>query len=126
MNQALRTALVGYFYGGDYEEQRDGEEVLRADRACYESMDVIKGESLFSELETAISTANMAHECQGFMRGYEYCLTMLNLMRGARTMTKDEYIRRILCALDRIDDLDKLACIWLYADVLAAEREERE
>ncbi|MCI8647888.1 MAG: hypothetical protein HFE76_14105 [Firmicutes bacterium] len=48
MNQALRNALDGYFYG-DYEGQRDGEEVLQADRACYECMDVIKGESLFSE-----------------------------------------------------------------------------
>lgn len=80
MNQALRTALDGYFYG-NYEERPDGEEVLQADRACYECMDVIKGESLFSELETAISAANMAHECQGFLRGYEYCLTMLNLSK---------------------------------------------
>lgn len=79
-----------------------------------------------AELETAISTANMAHECQGFMRGYEYCLTMLNLMRGERTMTKDEYIRRILCALDRIDDLDKLARIWLFADALAVESEAEQ
>lgn len=84
MNQALRNALDGYFYG-DYEGQRDGEEVLQADRACYECMDVIKGESLFSELETAISSANMAHECQGFLRGYEYCLIMLNLSKDWET-----------------------------------------
>lgn len=37
-------------------------------------------------------------------------------------MKKKEYIKRINHALNRINRLDSLASIWLYADVLA-ERE---
>lgn len=43
-----------------------------------------------------------------------------------KDLTKQEYIKEIVCSLNKIDDLDKLACIWLYADVLAAEREAQE
>lgn len=41
-------------------------------------------------------------------------------------MTKEEYIRRILRILDRMDDLDKLARIWLYADALVVGSEAEE
>lgn len=46
--------------------------------------------------------------------------------KGRTNMTKQEYIKEIVRSLDKIDDLDKLACTWLYVDVLAAEREEQE
>lgn len=41
-------------------------------------------------------------------------------------MTKQEYINRIMRTLNRIDDLDKLARIWLFADALAVEEEAEE
>lgn len=40
-----------------------------------------------------------------------------------KDLKKQEYIEQIVRSLDKIDDLDKLARIWLYVDALAAESE---
>lgn len=78
MNEALRKELERYCIHSDL---RDSEAVKAAHNACYASMGPLKrlDKELFDSLEMAMLESEIAHELQGFLRGYEHCLTMLGL-----------------------------------------------
>lgn len=81
MNEALRKELERYYLHNCYGDLRDSESVKSAHSACYASMGPLKrlDKKLFDSLEMAMCDSEIAHELQGFLRGYEHCLTMLGL-----------------------------------------------
>ncbi len=81
MNQALQQALERYYYNDDYGKLPESEGIKEAHRAYYEKLEPLRHreKKLFYELEDLIGTSEVEHERQGFLRGYEYCLTMLGL-----------------------------------------------
>lgn len=81
MNEALRKELERYYIHDAYGNLRDGKAVKAAHNACYASMGPLKrlDKKLFDSLEMAMCDSEIAHELQGFLRGYEHCLTMLGL-----------------------------------------------
>lgn len=82
LNKVLRKKLESYYYNGEYGNLPDGLDVANAHGKIY---GLVEGLGLdydeFCEIEDAISRTEVESELQGFLRGYEYCLTMMGLMK---------------------------------------------
>lgn len=80
MNSTLKAALKEYFFGVHQETPRTEEEGKEESLEMYKVMQNLDlSWERFNELEGVIIKANQAMEFQGFLQGYNYCLTMLNL-----------------------------------------------
>lgn len=81
MNEALRKELERYYCSCDYGFLPDGQDVEEARGKYNEMLDDLRErkDPIWGKLEYAIAGTELAHERQGFLRGYEYCLTMLGL-----------------------------------------------
>ena len=78
LEQQLRHYLSSYYYD-DYAEEGDPAEQVR--KEVDRLLDDLHLEfCIFCELERSLSDACAAYERQGFLRGYEHCLKMLNLL----------------------------------------------
>ncbi len=80
MNEALRKGLERYYYG-DYTLLPDGQDVEEARGKCNEMIHDLRErkDPIWGKLDDAIADTEVAREWQGFLRGYEYCLTMLGM-----------------------------------------------
>lgn len=80
MNNTLKAALKEYFFGVHQETPRTEEEGKEESLEMYKMIQSLNLPwEKFDELEGVIVKANQAMEFQGFLQGYNYCLTMLNL-----------------------------------------------
>lgn len=83
MNKKLKETLEEYFYDGLYGEIPQHEEVIQNAKEMDKHIRALKLEKdVIFDLDERIAVAENLHELQGFLRGYEYCLTMLNLSGG--------------------------------------------
>lgn len=80
MNEALRKELERYYFSDAYGHLTDSMDVQESHSACYKCMEPLRQDKeAFDDLESAIADSEIRHEIQGFLRGYEHCLTMLGL-----------------------------------------------
>lgn len=83
MNENLKETLEEYFYNGLYGEIPQREEVIQNTKEMDKYIRALKlGKEVIYDLDERITVAENLHELQGFLHGYEYCLTMLNLSGG--------------------------------------------
>ena len=85
MNEALRAALERHYYSDEYQGQGDDMETKTAIKNYYDRLAPLKEKDreMFYAIEDLIADTEIAHGKQGFMRGYEYALTMLGLNEKA-------------------------------------------
>ena len=84
MNENLKEKLKEYFCGA-YQNTPRSEEGKESHLQMYKTLNSLELDwDNFDRLEESIVNTMEALELQGFLRGYEYCLTMLNMSGGAR------------------------------------------
>lgn len=81
MNERLKEELDRYFYNADYGLLPQNQDVTEAHEVYNNMLDALREQEdpTFSKWDDVIADTEVAHERQGFLRGYEYCLTMLGL-----------------------------------------------
>lgn len=81
MNKTLIKALEEYFYSNAYDDRPDSDEIHEAQKEFYELIDPIRetDSKLFCAIESAVGMSEMFCQKQGFLRGYEYALTMMGM-----------------------------------------------
>lgn len=79
LNKVLMKELIQYFYDDDYDKEC-GEDVNKAHDEVFNLLGELS-DSTYSPFEDAVMSLEVERELQGFLRGYEYCLTMMGLMK---------------------------------------------
>lgn len=81
MNEALKKELERYYFSNDYGLLPQNQDAIKAHEIYNKMIDTLRErkDPTWGEWDDAIAETEVAHERQGFLRGYEYCLTMLGL-----------------------------------------------
>ena len=83
LTEILRRQLTHYYYG-DYCQRDypvDEQDIRRAKKPIEKLVEGMEPDTA-DALRCGITEIGSAYELQGFLRGYEYCLKMLNLLEG--------------------------------------------
>ncbi|MCI8646759.1 MAG: hypothetical protein HFE76_08155 [Firmicutes bacterium] len=81
MNEALKKELERYDWNPDYGLLPQNQDVIKAHETYNSMINTLRErkDPAWRQWDDAIAETEVAHERQGFLRGYEYCLTMLGL-----------------------------------------------
>ena len=98
LTEILHRQLTHYYYG-DYCQRDypvDEQDIRRAKKPIEK---LVEGMELYTAdaLRCGITEIGSVYELQGFLRGYEYCLKMLNLLEGKERLfdTPQDEMRRL-------------------------------
>lgn len=91
MNETLKKELDRYYYHSDYGLLPQNGDVKEAHKKYNQMIGSLKEQNdpTWGEWDDAIAETEVAHERQGFLRGYEYCLTMLGLNKEKALSQQD-------------------------------------
>ena len=98
LTEILHRQLTHYYYG-DYCQRDypvDEQDIRRAKKPIEKLVEGMELDTA-DALRCGITEIGSVYELQGFLRGYEYCLKMLNLLEGKERLsdTPQDEIHRL-------------------------------
>ena len=98
LTEILHRQLTHYYYG-DYCQRDypvDEQDIRRAKKPIEKLVEGMELDTA-DALRCGITEIGSVYELQGFLRGYEYCLKMLNLLDGKERLfdTPQDEMRRL-------------------------------